>query len=200
MVSAIVLAAGDSTRMDSENKLLMKYADKTLVEQVVDNVIACAAAEVIVVLGHQADKIRETLNDRSVRFLVNQNFKHGMTTSIHTGVQAASNEADGYMICLSDQPFILPQEFTRLILTFEGALAKPGRDIIIPVYQGQRGNPVIFSSKFRNDILAHKGLKGCKGIIKENPDAVSEVEMTTQNILTDIDTVDDYKTLIEQNE
>lgn len=178
----------------------MKDGDKTFVEQVLDNVLASAATEVIVELGHQADKIQETLKDRSVRFAVNQNFKLGMTTSIHTGVKAASTEADGYMICWSDQPFILPQEFTRLILIFEGALAKPGRDIIIPVYQGQRGNPVIFSSKFRNDMLAHKGLKECKIIIKENPDAVSEVEMTTQNILTDIDTVDDYKTLIEQNE
>lgn len=199
MVSAIVLAAGESKRMDSANKLLMKYGDKTLVEQVVDNVLASAAAEVIVALGHQADKIRETLKDRSVRFAVNQDFKLGMTTSIHTAVKAASTEANGYMICLSDQPFILSQEFTRLILAFEVALAKPGSDIVVPVYQGQRGNPVILSSKFRNDILAHKGLKGCKGIIKENPNAVCEVEMTTQNILIDIDTVDDYATLIEQN-
>jgi len=199
MVSAIVLAAGDSSRMDSENKLLMKYGDKTLVEQVVDNVLASAAAEVIVALGHQADKIRETLKDRCVRFAVNQNFKLGMTTSIHAGVEAAATETHGYMICLSDQPFILPQEFTRLVFAFEVALTKPGSDILVPVYQGQRGNPVIFSSKFRNDILAHKGLKGCKGIIKGNPDAVCEVEMTTQNILTDIDTVDDYKTLVEQN-
>ena len=192
MVSAIVLAAGESQRMGSQNKLLLPFKTSTVVEQVADNVLQSTASEVIVVLGHEADQIRAALKGRPIRFAVNPEFQLGMTTSIRAGVEIASTDTSGFMICLSDLPLITSEEFNRLIGAFEIAIAKTEKHIVVPVYSGKRGNPVIFSATFKNDILAHKGLKGCKGVIKENPDQVLEIEMASDNILKDIDTSDDY--------
>ncbi len=192
MVTAVILAAGESRRMGSQNKLLLPFKGKTIVEHVVDHVLESAAAEVIVVLGHEADRIREQLKIKPVRFAMNHEFQLGMTTSIRAGVAAASPNAEGFMICLSDLPFITAQEFTQLIRAFEAAHANSEKQIVVPVHQGRRGNPVIFSARFKDEILAHKGLQGCKGLIKERPDKVLEVEVLSKNALQDIDTPEDY--------
>lgn len=193
MVTALVLAAGESLRMASGNKLLLPFQGKPLVGHVVDNVLASEAREVIVILGHEAGNVQNALKKRNVRFVVNPAFHKGMTSSIHAGVVAAAEGTDGFMICLSDQPFIKPEEFTYLIRAFESAIAQTPKEMVVPVCHGRRGNPVIFSSKFKSDILEHKGLKGCKGILNEHPDSVLEVEMAGDSVLRDIDTIEDYR-------
>lgn len=195
MISAIILAAGESKRMGEQNKLLLPFRSQTLIESIVDTVLSSDVGEVIVVLGHEAVRVREVCRERPVKFVQNDNYQEGMTTSIHTGVQAANAEADGFMICLSDLPLIEPHELNHLLHAFEEAVRTKNKYIAIPVFEGQRGNPVIFSVIYKNNILAHKGLMGCKGIIKQNPAQVLEVEMATEHVLRDIDTPEDYKKL-----
>ena len=199
MVSAILLAAGESRRMGAKNKLLMLFENKSIIEHIVENLIASRAAEVIVVLGHEAETVQSVLSGKNVIFAINPNFRQGMTTSIHAGIANASPNVGGFMICLSDLPFITTGEFNVLIDAFEAASRKDSKTIIVPQFDGQRGNPVIFSAGYRKDILEHKGLMGCKGIVKQNPDRVLEVEMATDHILRDIDTAEDYEAFIRKN-
>lgn len=198
MISAIILAAGESKRMGEQNKLLLPFRGQTLIECIVDTVLSSDVGEVIVVLGHDAVRVREGCRDRRVKFVQNDNYQQGMTTSIQMGVQAADTDADGFMICLSDLPLIEPDELNHLLYAFEEAVRANNKYIAIPVFEGQRGNPVIFSMIYKNHILDDddgKGWMGCKGIIKQNPAQVLEVEMATDHVLRDIDTPEDYQNL-----
>lgn len=182
--------------MGSQNKLLLPFRGKALIEHIADNVLQSGAGEVIVVIGYEANKISDLLKDRPLRMVMNENYPQGQTTSIHAGVVAAAADSSGFMICLSDLPLIAPEEYARLIRAFEASFRSTEKRILIPVYEGRRGNPVIFSTAFREDILAHQGLMGCKGIIKQNPDQVLEVEMSNDHVLRDIDTIEDYRALV----
>lgn len=197
LISAIILAAGESKRMGEQNKLLLPFRGHTLIEEIIDTVLRSKVGEVIVVLGHEADRVRKVCQTRRVKFVQNDNYQQGMTTSIHCGVQAADAEADGLMICLSDLPLIEPDELNHLLHAFYKAVEAKNKYIAVPVFKGQRGNPVVFSAMYKNDILAHSGLMGCKAIIKQNTSQVLEVEMASEHVLRDIDTPEDYQKLFQ---
>jgi len=191
MISAVILAAGESRRMGAQNKLLLQIGSEVLIRKFVESVCASAADAVLVVLGHEAEKIKAVLQDQTVRFVNNTCFEEGMTTSIQSGVKAASTESTGLMICLADLPFAETSDFNRLIQAFSDFRRTDSSLIIVPVYQGQRGNPVLFSAEFRDKILAHKG-EGCREIVRQYPQSVREVCMENDNLLRDIDTPVDY--------
>ncbi len=195
MVSAIILAAGESLRMGNQNKLLLPFHGKTIIETVVDNVLMTTAFETIVVVGHQAKQVKLILANRNVRFVENPHFQKGMTSSIHAGVKSVASQAAGFMICLSDMPFITPTDYNRLIDRFNDVSKNESRAIVLPISNGQRGNPVIFSAFYKKEILAHKGVTGCKDIVKAYPDKVTCFEMSTDHMLRDIDVKSDYQKL-----
>jgi len=199
VIAAIVLAAGESKRMGAKNKLLLPFGHKTLIEQTVDNVLSSKAQEVIVVLGHEAVKIKKVLQSRKVKFVENQNFKKGMSTSIQTGIKAVSSEMKGSMICLSDLPCIESMELNKLIDAFNEIRNQNEKVIVVPTYKGKRGNPVIFSSFYHSQILTHSESDGCKGVIKQNLEEVLEVKMSTAHILQDIDTKNEYENIIHDS-
>ena len=191
MISAVILAAGESRRMGAQNKLLLQIGSEVLIRKFVESVCASAADAVLVVLGHEAEKIKAVLQDQTVRFVNNTCFEEGMTTSIQSGVKAASTESTGLMICLADLPFAETSDFNRLIQAFTDFRRTESSLIIVPVFQGQRGNPVLFSAEFRDKILTHKG-EGCREIVRQYPQSVREVCMENDNLLRDIDTPVDY--------
>ena len=192
MISAVILAAGESRRMGTQNKLLLQIDSEVLIRKFVKSVCASATDAVLVVLGHEAEKIKAVLQDQSLRFVKNTCYEKGMTTSIQSGVNAASMESVGLMICLADLPFAETSDFNRLIQAFTDFRRTESSLIIVPVFQGQRGNPVLFSAEFRDKLLAHNG-EGCKGIVSKYPQSVREVSMENDNLLRDIDTPEDYK-------
>ena len=191
MISAVILAAGESRRMGAQNKLLLQIGSEVLIRKFVESVCASAADAVLVVLGHEAEKIKAVLQDLTVSFVNNTCFEEGMTTSIQSGVKAASTESTGLMICLADLPFAETSDFNRLIQAFTDFRRTENSLIIVPVFQGQRGNPVLFSAEFRDKILTHKG-EGCREIVRQYPQSVREVCMENDNLLRDIDTPEDY--------
>ena len=192
MISAVILAAGESRRMGVQNKLLLKIGTEVLIRKFVKSVCASAVDEVLVVLGHEAEKIKAVLQDQAVRFVENSCYEEGMTTSIQAGVKAASLENTGLMICLADLPFAGTLDFNRLIQAFTDFRRTESSLIIVPVFEGQRGNPVLFSVEFRDKILSHKG-EGCREIVRQYPQSVWEVFMDNDNLLRDIDTPEDYE-------
>jgi molybdenum cofactor cytidylyltransferase len=196
MITAILLAAGESRRMGGVNKLLLPFGETTLVERVARAVRQSKADEVLVVLGHEADRVRAALAEHDIAFVINDRYREGMTTSIQAGVRAASPEAAGFMICLSDLPLIEPEELNRLVAAFEQAARDDQRRIVVPTFEGRRGNPVLFSASYKPDLLHHQGSTGCKDIVQQNPRHVLEVAMATDHVLRDVDTMGAYQGLV----
>ena len=197
MISALILAAGESKRMGKQNKLLLPVCGEAMLVKLVKSVCASDVGQVLVVIGHEAEKIRQELNDFTLSFVYNPNFSEGMTTSIKSGLKEASPDCDGFLICLADMPFINTPDINKLIHAYVKNRIKEKRLIVVPVFQGHRGNPVLFSSEFRNDILEHKKKSGCKEILMNNSVSVKEIEMGDDNILLDVDTLEDYQRVRE---
>jgi len=192
-ISALVLAAGESKRMVGQNKLLLPFAGKTIVACAVDAILRANIAEVIVVLGHEAAAIQNALSERPLRFTFNADYNRGMASSIHAGLAAVSPSAQAVMITLADQPLIQSEELNFLIAEFSHAT---GKSIGVPAFNGQRGNPVIFDLRYRDEMLALQGDVGGKSILARHPEAVLEVAMPTASILEDADTPEAYSRIL----
>ena len=191
MISAIILAAGESRRMGVQNKLLLQIDSEVLIRKFVKSVSNSLVDAVLVVVGFEAEKIKAVLHDQAVKFVENPSYEEGMTTSIQSGVKASSNESTGLMICLADMPFAETSDLNLLIQAYNDYRSTESSLIIVPVFQGKRGNPVLFSEVFREKILTHKG-EGCREIVRQFPHYVKEVSMENDNLLRDIDTPEDY--------
>ena len=187
MVSAILLAAGEARRM-GRLKQLLPLGKTTVVEQSVDNLLHSRASEVIVVLGYRAEEIKKKLAARPVKLALNSTYSQGMSTSIVAGLSQVGDQARAVMLALADQPFIDSQTIDRLIDSFSGC----NKGIVVPTYQGQRGHPVIFDIKYRDELLGLKGDTGGREIIGRYPEDVLEVAVDSPGINIDIDTADDY--------
>lgn len=194
MLTAIVLAAGSSRRM-GRNKLLLPYRGKPLLTYVVGNILSAKIGPVIVVTGYEAGLIEESLKGVPVKVVHNPRYETGMTGSIQTGVSAAGGE--GYMICLSDMALIAPEEYALLKKTFDKQYRHDKACIIQPTYDGQIGNPVIFSAFWRQAILEHTDPEGCKDIVRSHPGNIYRLEMNSSSVLQDLDWPEDYDQLTD---
>jgi molybdenum cofactor cytidylyltransferase len=188
MLTAIVLAAGMSRRMGGENKLLLPFGDKTMLETTLDHIFASGVEEVVVVVGHEADKVRSLLGDRPVKVILNPDYATGMTSSIQTGIREASPGTEGFMICLSDMPLIEAATYRALAEVFFEKKKTEERVIVQPFYENAPGNPVIFSAIYKNELLAHDFPEGCKPVVQANRDFVVRVNAATDAVLRDADT------------
>ena len=196
-VTAIILAAGESKRMGEENKLLLSFKGKHVIQHVVEAVVGAEVRTVYVVVGHEQEQVRSVLRDYPITFVENPAYEEGMGTSIRAGIAQATDEAAGYMVCLSDLPLITSEEYSALAHAFLEQKALDEQAIVIPEFQGQRGNPVILSSAYRQAMLAQQGVMGCKGIVKQHPEHVHKVEMSTPHVTFDIDTPEAYQRLVQ---
>jgi len=187
LISAIILAAGESRRM-GKPKQLMPLGKTTILERTVDNFLNSEVYDVIVVVGYRAGEVASLIANRPVAVAVNSAYREGMSTSIVAGLGLISDKAQGVMIALADQPFVDSQTINRLIEAF-GVYDK---GIVMPTYQGRKGHPVIFSIKYKEELLALKGDIGGRQIIDQHPDDVLEVVVNCEGICIDIDSVDSY--------
>ncbi|WP_153800681.1 nucleotidyltransferase family protein [Foetidibacter luteolus] len=194
MLSAIVLAAGLSKRMGADNKLLLAYRQTTVLAATIANIIAAGITDVIVVTGHQASAVSESIAGLPVKIIHNTLFQKGMTTSIQAGIQHTAGQ--GYMICLGDMLTIEPGEYALLAKAFTAQIMANPNCICLPRYQGEKGNPVIFSTVYKKDILEHKDMEGCKAIVQNNRQHITWVDMPTNHILQDMDYPYDYEQLV----
>ncbi len=191
MVSAIVLAAGLSSRMGSKNKMILPFNGKTVIEIVIGNIISSGIDEIIVVTGRDALQLHDLLQHLPVKIIYNNDFAIGMTTSIQKGIYIANG--NGYMMCLGDMPFITSENYKKLCDSFIKQRRINEACICTPEYNNQKGNPVIFSSFYKSRILEHANMEGCKEIVQANKQNVFTIEMNSGNVLRDIDTLDDYE-------
>jgi molybdenum cofactor cytidylyltransferase len=184
-IAGLVLAAGRSSRMGGPNKLLAEIGGKPLVRIVADAVLASRARPVVVVTGHQRDKVEAALAGLPVKFVHNPHFADGLGTSLKAGIAALPAEADGAIVCLGDMPQVDAALIDRLIGAFDpdhGAL------VVLPTIDGKRGNPVVWSRRFFPDLMTVEGDVGARYLIGRYTEAVAEVPLTGTAALTDVDT------------
>lgn len=190
VISAILLAAGESKRM-GRAKQLLPLGEKSILEHSLDNLLESTVDEVIVVLGSEAEKVSKKMAGRPVKVMINPDYQRGMGTSIAKGMDSISETADAVMLVLADQPFIASKIINRLIDGFETG----NKGIAVPVYKGRRGHPIIFAIKYKSELSGLQGDTGGKEIIEKHPNDILEVGVDAGDIHVDIDDMESYKRL-----
>ncbi|MGE3476999.1 MAG: NTP transferase domain-containing protein [Rhodospirillaceae bacterium] len=191
-IAAVVLAAGQSRRMGGRNKLLMNVAGIALVRRTVNAILASPVSELVVVTGHEPEKVTEALHGLNVRIVHNPRYAEGLSTSLKAGLDAVGAAAAGAIICLGDMPDIAAKHVGPLIAGFD---PEEGREIGVPTHNGKRGNPVLWGRRFFQEIHEISGDVGARHLIGANESLVYEVEFEDTGVLMDLDTPgqwDDY--------
>ncbi len=187
-VGAIILAAGRSSRMAPQNKLLIRdRAGVPMVARVADAVLASPARPVVVVTGHAAEEVRAALAGRNVTFAHNPDHAQGLSASLRAGLDALGEAVDAAIVCLGDMPLVSPGLIERLIAAYD---AEEGRAIVVPTVGGRHGNPVLWDRRFFPAMRAVAGDVGARHLLGEHAEAVHEVAMEDDAALRDFDTPD----------
>ena len=187
MISAILLTAGQSKRMNGENKLTKEIQGTPLIKHSVKNILASAIDELIVVLGHQKETIEKLINkNEKIKFVFNKDFESGIASSIKTGLNNLSEKTEAFFICLGDMPMVNPNIYNQLIKSINK------REIIVPTYKGQQGNPVLFAKSMKEKIINISGDVGAKKILELNKDKILNLEINDQCVTKDFNTQDSF--------
>jgi len=188
---AIILAAGESGRMQT-NKLLLPFHGKTMIETVIDHVRQADIDQILVVLGAFSDELLPVVSCLPVKHCCNNEYKKGMLSSVQRGLRNVPADLDAVLIFLGDQPAI-PVEVTRMLIR---EYRKSEKRIVIPVYKGRRGHPLLIDGKYRHIIGKLDHAVGLRDLLHKYPEDVLEVNVESPGILKDIDTPEDYLGLI----
>ena len=187
MISAILLAAGKSKRMMGENKLIKKIKGTSLIQHSIKNILSSSINELIVVLGHQKEIIEKLVNkDKKIKIVFNKDYENGMSSSIKLGLNHLSKRNKYFFICLGDMPMVTKSIYEKLIES------KNKEEVIVPMYKGQQGNPILFSHKMKKNIMTINGDMGAKQILEFNSDKVLKIEMDNKSVITDYNTQNSF--------
>ena len=189
MISAILLAAGQSRRMNGENKLLKKYKKKYLINHILSSLIKSKINKVFVVLGFQNSKVKKIIaKNKKIRFVYNKNYKSGMASSIKAGLKRISKKNTGFLIVQADMPLISKKIINSLCYAIENN----NKEIVVPIYKINMGNPIGFKSSMIKILNKTKGDSGAKKMIKRNKKNLSLIRVNSNSIFKDFNTQRDF--------
>jgi len=189
MISSILLAAGQSKRMQSENKLLKKYKKKHLINHILKSLIRSKVNKIIVVLGHENRKIKKiALKSKKITFVINSQYLKGISTSIKCGLKKISKKNIGFLIAHADMPLVSKTILNALC----SALKNKNEEIFIPVYKKRIGNPLAFKYSMIKSLKRIKGDRGAKKLIRSNKSKIKLMKMKSKSILIDFDQLKDF--------
>lgn len=192
LVTAVVVAAGLSRRMGDQNKLLLPYRGLPMIRQAVLQALASQVSDVVAVLGHDAESVRQALAGLPVRLVYNDAFDEGLGASVRAGAQSV---ADGHaaLVCLGDMPKVTAAVLDQLILAYQGIRVQDAnRPVILQAgFQGKRGNPVLWSPGFLSNLRALHGDEGARRLIQDYAGYHVCVETGEPGVLIDVDTPHD---------
>ena len=191
-VGAIVLAAGASLRMGSP-KALLRIGEETFVQHIVGQFHSAGIHDVAIVLGADADEIRNSLSWFKGTIVVNGEWKEGQLTSVIAGLDAFRHQTlDGVMICPVDRPLITHTLVNRMLRAFQ----ESGKSIVVPVFQGRRGHPTLFSSTMVDELRVAPSTVGARHVVRNHPDDLHEMTTNEEGVLINIDIPIDYERYI----
>ena len=187
------------------HKLLLPLHDRPVLAHVLDATLASQARPLILVLGHQADQVRERIalftTHPDLIILENADYLQGMSTSMRLGIQTLlsfnyrkplTSEIDSALVLLGDQPLITAQDIDTLIATYRTT----GKRIIAPTYQGKRGNPILFDASLFPELLEVTGDEGGRRVLERHRDEIATVEMGNPLANIDVDTWEAYQQVL----
>ncbi len=186
-VSAVILAAGKSTRM-KQQKLLMAYQNSTIIKTIVEKSINSNVNQTLVVLGSHKNEVIKAVSNEKVCFIENEKFEAGMLSSVQAGIAAIDQKSAGILILLGDQPMVSKSIINRLIACFQ----KTDKGLLIPTYNGKRGHPVLINATYKAQINLLNPAIGLRELFLNNSHDIIEIEVQSASILIDIDTPEDY--------
>jgi molybdenum cofactor cytidylyltransferase len=182
-IAAIILAAGQSTRMGS-NKLLADLHGRPLLVQTVEQVLASGVDEIVVVTGHMASEVQAALKGKPVRFVHNAAYAEGLATSVRTGIGAVAG-FDAAFVCLGDMPLVRAEDMQRMMAAFD---VEEGRTLIAPAQGRKLGNPVLWGQEYFKSLMALEGDRGARSLLETRRDTVVEIAVEHDGIMLDADT------------
>jgi len=188
MIAAVVLAAGMSSRMGTPKQLL-PFGRTTVLGAVVANLQAAALDRVVVVLGHEAERIRSTVANDGVEFVVNEEYARGMFSSVQTGVRALPAQTNAFLICLGDQPGIRGETLGELIGKFRAC----AKGIGVPFTDNDQGHPLFVAGKYLNELQLMAPTLTLKHFLAAHSADIAQLPVEDGAVLRDIDTRDDYE-------
>jgi len=192
-IAGVILAAGSASRM-GKTKQLMPFGRTTLLGQVLQNAGHSALSTLIVVLGHDADKIQQTIELSSTAIVINPAYAKGQSTSLIAGLEHVPPACDAAMFLLGDQPLISPDIIDTLIHAFQTSNAP----IVIPFFNGKRGNPVIIARSLFHRLRTVSADTGARVLFNEFKTSILKVPLQDDAILVDVDTMSDYEKLMSK--
>jgi len=189
-IGAVVLAAGASQRM-GEPKQLLLLDGQPILQRTLENVRAAKVVDIVLVLGFQAEAIKRQLKVDRVKVIFNEAYEQGMACSLRAGLSALNPLTDAAFIVLADQPFVRPATLDLIINQYERSAAQ----IVIPLYQGFRGNPVLLDRSVFPEVMDLTGDIGCRAIFGDHTEGLVKMTVDDIGILLDIDSQADYARL-----
>ncbi len=192
--AGIILAAGESVRF-GRSKQLIKLKGKYLIEWVLDAALNSRLQTVVLVLGHEHQEILQALGKKTeharLTTKINPDYRSGQSTSLKAGLLSVRNSFGAVMYLLGDQPLVSAEIIDRMLGQFE----QSEKEICVPVYRAQRGNPVIFRRSLFDDLMQVSGDIGARNIIRDNSERTHYIEIDNPLCFSDIDTVEDLEHL-----
>ena len=195
MICAMVLAAGLSRRMGVQ-KLLLPFGGKTVIAHIVDQILASNVDEIRVVVGHEGKRVSRELSDRRISIVVNSEYESGMLSSVRRGLIALPQECRAVLVALGDQPSLTTKLLDQMVRSFKETEKK----ILVPIHNGRRGHPVMFSLGYRDEIMTRYDDVGLRGLLNAHPDDVFDLSVSTSSVLLDMDYPPDYQRELESTE
>ena len=180
--------------MRGQHKLLMPLGGKPIIRRTVERLWSAGPQQVVVVTGHQAREISAALTEMPITIQLNPRYEEGQMTSAAVGVGALQMATDAVMMCLGDMVLLGSSDYAELVSVY---VDQTDRSIVIPYFQGQRGNPILFASSYVHEVAVGERHIGCKKLANEYPDDVYRYEAAHDRFTTDLDTPEDYTRLLE---
>ena len=185
MITAILLAAGQSKRLRGENKLTKLFKGKPLINHILFSLIKSKVNKIIIVLGFEHLKIKtKLLKSKKINFAINKNYKKGMSSSIKTGLKKLPKNSQGFLIVLGDMPNITKTTINKIC----SLITRSDKEIILPKFKNRTGNPIGFKQSMIKNIYKIKGDRGAKNIIKKNNKKIKFLNINSKSILTNLNT------------
>lgn len=192
MIAAVVLAAGESSRM-GRPKALLRVDGQTFIERIVSALQASRVGKILVVLGHNAAAIHREIQHLPITVVVNEEYAKGQLSSLVKAVQALQWEkTDGIVVHLVDHPFLNPKLVDEMIELFYGSR----KLIVAPRFRGRRGHPVLFSRELFPELLSAPVEHGAKEVVHAHRSDTLEVETEDEGVIRDIDTPEEYHSYV----
>ncbi|MBF0105359.1 MAG: nucleotidyltransferase family protein [Deltaproteobacteria bacterium] len=179
-ITAILLAAGASTRFGGD-KLAAPYRGQTIFQCALQNLTDSSLINDIIVIVNPAFK--QQVHDERISLLTNADHREGMGSSLRLGVMQSSSQTDAFIIVLADMPTVKTATIDSIIEAYETR----GQKIMVPVYKGKRGHPVMMSSIYRDELLQITGDIGAREVINKHPQMIGSIETADSGVVFDVD-------------